>query len=257
MALIAAERVKLFSTRSAWSCAALALAVMIGFGMLIVGNHVEGTFVPTVASTQFGYPFALAVIVVLAALSVTTEFRVGTLYTSYLAVPARTPILLAKALVVAAFAFCVGELAAFGAWGAGYVVAPDGLALDSTADWFMVAGTGPVFAFAAVVGVASGLLLQHSAGVALLIVYVLIAEDAVAAIPDVGIDIHRWLPFNVAKKFLSGDGGASGGRNGGNAQVLSDSPLSQPVALAYFAGIALLFLALAVRSAKKRDSSGG
>ncbi|MFD9959661.1 hypothetical protein [Amycolatopsis sp. NPDC058986] len=257
MHLLAAERIKLLSTRSPWACALLALAVTTGFAMLVAGGASESTDLPTVATTQFGYRFGLAVVLTLAALAVTTEYRTGTIHTTFQAVPTRTPALVAKAAVVAGFAFVLGELAAFGAWAACLLVAPPGadLVLDSAADWTILAGTGPVYALAAVAAVGIGLLVEHSAGaVGVCIIYALMAEELISAIPEIGEPIHRWLPLNAATKFLSGAGGASGGRSGGNANILSDSPLPQPFALAYFAAFALAVLAAGVLTARRRDA---
>lgn len=164
--------------------------------------------------------------------------------------------LLAKAALIGAYAFALGEVAAFAAWLVARLVAPDAdLALDSAADWTIVAGTGAVFALAAVAAVGVGLLVRHSAGaVALLLVYALVFEPVVELIPGAGPAIHRWLPVNVVTKFLSGTGGANGGRDGGNAAVLSDSPLSPVWALAYFAAFAALVLAAGITAARVRDA---
>ena len=256
MHLLAAERMKLFTTRTPWICALLATALTTTAAALIVGGTGESTLPPTVASTQFGYRLGLVVVLALAALAVTTEYRTGTIQTTFQAVPKRTPALLAKATVVAGFAFLIGETAAFGAWGASRIVAPDAdLALDSTADWTIVAGTGVVYALAAVAAVGVGLLVRHGAGaLALVITYILAVEDLVTLIPHAGILIHRWLPFNVVTKFLSDIGQANGGRDGGNANVLSDSPLNPGWALAYFAAFAALVLTAGITTAKRRDA---
>ncbi|GAA4550947.1 hypothetical protein [Amycolatopsis samaneae] len=257
MHLLAAERIKLLSTRAPWACALLALAVTAGFAALVAGGGSESKDLPTVATTQFGYRFGLAVVLTLAALTVTTEYRTGTIHTTFQAVPRRAPALVAKAAVVAGFAFALGEVAAFGSWVACLVVAPPGadLALDSAADWTILAGTGAVYALGAVAAVGVGLLIEHSAGaVAVCVLYPLAVEDLIGAIPEVGEPVHRWLPFNAATKFLSGTGGASGGRSGGNANILSDSPLPQPWALAYFAVFALVVLGAGVLSARRRDA---
>ena len=73
MTLLAVERLKLFTTRSPWWCALITLVLTIGFAALITANADDRDFAPTVASTQFGYGLGMAVIMVLAALSVTTD----------------------------------------------------------------------------------------------------------------------------------------------------------------------------------------
>jgi ABC-2 type transport system permease protein len=256
MHLIAAERIKLFSIATPFVCGLVTLVALVVPAGLVAATATESRLPPTVASTQFGYPFALVVVLVLAALAVTSEYHAGTVHGTFAAVPGRTPALLAKAALVAGYAFALGEVAAFAAWLVARLVAPDAdLALDSAADWTIVAGTGVVFALAAVCAVGAGLLVRHTAGVvALLVGYPLVVENVVQLVPGAGPAIHRWLPLNVVTKFLSGTGGANGGRDGGNANVLSDSPLSPGWALASFAAFAALVLAAGITAARVRDA---
>lgn len=253
MTLLAVERMKLFTTRSPWWCAAITLAIVIGFAALTTGTAGD-SFPVSVGSTQFGYGFGLAVIMVLAALSVTTEYRFGTIRTTFQAIPNRTSALLAKTSVVSALAFVIGEIAAFGALGLSAWMKPGAdLALNSTADWIQVAGVGAVYALAAVIAVAVGILVRHSAGaISLLLIYTMMVESLVPLIPTVGEKIHRWMPFNVVEKFLSGDGAARAVAEAG--PPLSTSTLNPGWALAYFAGIALALLIVSLGVAKRRDA---
>ncbi|MET8845930.1 hypothetical protein [Amycolatopsis sp. NPDC004625] len=256
MHLVASERIKLFSLTTPWVCGVFALAALAFPAAITALGASESQLPPTVASTQFGHQLALVAVLVLAALAVTGEYHSGTIHGTFQAVPSRTPVLLAKAALVACYAFLLGEAGAFAAWLVARVLAPDAdLALDSAADWRIVAGTGPVFALGAVCGVAVGLLLRHTAGaVALLVGYPLMAENVVQLIPRAGQEIHRWLPLNAVTKFLSGHGEANAGRDGGNATVLSDSPLSPGWALAYFGAFALVLLAAGIAKVKRRDA---
>ncbi|PXY34733.1 hypothetical protein DI005_01950 [Prauserella sp. PE36] len=255
MTLLAVERIKLLSTRSPWWCALVALVVTAGFTALVVGNADE-QFPATVATTQFGYSFGLAVIMVLAALAVTTEYRFGTIRTTFQAIPHRGSALLAKTTVIAALALVIGEITAFVCWGLSMLLQPNAdLALNSTADWINVAGVGVVYAISAVIAAAVGILVRHSAGaISLLMIYSLAVESLVQLIPSIGDDIYEWLPFNVANKFLMGDGGSNSGRAADAGMPLSTSPLSPGWALAYFAGFAAVLLAIAITTAKKRDA---
>lgn len=256
MTLLAVERIKLFTTRSPWWCALVALALTIGFASLMMGTSDDTEFGATVAATQFGYSFGMSVVMVLAALSVTTEYRFSTIRTTFQAVPNRVAVLLAKAVVVATLALVIGELSAFGSWGVSRLIKPNAdLALDSTADWINVAGVGVVYALAALIAVAVGILVRHSAGaIALLMIYSLAVESLIQLIPNVGPDIFKWLPFNVVEKFLTGDGASNTGRNIHAGPPLSTSVLSQGWALAYFAGVAAVLLAVAIGVARKRDA---
>jgi len=249
MNLLAVERIKLFSTRSPWWCALITLPLSIGFAAILAGAT-DSTDSLSVSATQFGASqFGIAVVMVLAALAVTTEYRFNTIRTTFQAVPHRSPALIAKAAIVGLLGLVLGEIAAFGAWGLGVLMRPnDNLGLHTTQDWLNVAGIGPVFALSAVLAVAVGILIRHSAGaIALLLIYYLAVEELVQLIPKIGHTIHEWLPFNVANKFLRGSAMVDG-------PPPSDSPLSPGWALAYFAGIAIVFLLIALGVAKKRDA---
>ncbi|GAA4537915.1 hypothetical protein [Amycolatopsis samaneae] len=248
MTLLAVERIKLFTTRSPWWCALITLGLTVGLAGMFAAAAPAGESLD-VPTTQIGYQFGSAVIMVLAALSVTTEYRFGTIRTTFQAVPHRGSALVAKTAVVALLSLVIGEIAGFGSWGIAKLIRPkDNLALHTTADWINVAGVGVLFAFAAVIAVAVGILIRHSAGaIALLLIYSLAAENLIKLIPKAGEKIHKWMPFNVADKFLSGGGNTAG-------RIVSDSPLSPGWALAYFAGFSIVLLAIAIGVAKKRDA---
>jgi ABC-2 type transport system permease protein len=240
MTVLAAERIKLFSTRSPWWSMVAAVALTVGFGAAISANPGPGQPV-TVPLTQLGYQFGLAVILVMAALTITTEYRFNTIKTTFQAVPGRSSALLAKTFVVALTSGVVGLIAAFGSLGIGKVMQPSAdLALSSAADWRAVAGVGLVFMIAAIIAVAVGILIRQTAGaVAVLLAYSLMVEQLITLIPNVGADIQKWMPFKLAERFLIGD--ATG--------------LSGPWAsLGLFAGFAVALFAIATAVAKKRDA---
>ncbi|TCO64749.1 hypothetical protein [Actinocrispum wychmicini] len=254
MTLLAVERIKFFSTRSPWWCMALALALVVGFGALMAGtsNDIDSVNVP---STQFGFTFGMAVILVLAALAITTEYRFNTIKTTFQAVPNRTSALLAKTTLVALVTGVLGELAAFGAWGMAKLLRPGAdLAINSAADWRNVAGTGLVTGLAAVVAIAVGTLIRHTAGaVSVLLAYSLMVEKLIQLIPTAGPKIYQWMPFNVANRFLTGNPDLSPELAGGGPSM-STSTLDPWWALAYFAAFAIVMLTIAVSVAKRRDA---
>jgi ABC-2 type transport system permease protein len=240
MTVLAAERIKLFSTRSPWWSMVAAVVLTVGFGAAVSANPPPGESI-TVPFTQLGYQFGLAVILVMAALTITTEYRFNTIKTTFQAVPGRSSALLAKTVVVALTSGVVGLIAAFGSLGIGKVLQPSAdLALNSAADWRAVAGVGVVFMIAAVIAIAVGILIRQTAGaVAVLLAYSLMVEQLVTLIPNVGADIQKWMPFKLAERFLTGD--ATG--------------LTGPWAsLGLFAGFAVALFVIAMVAAKKRDA---
>ncbi|MBC6449151.1 hypothetical protein [Actinokineospora xionganensis] len=241
MTLLAVERIKLFTTRSPWWCLLTALTVTVGLAALITATA-EADFPLTVEVTQFGRMFGLMVVMVMAALAITTEYRFSTIRSTFQAIPNRTAALLAKTLVVALLAMVIGELAAFGSFGIATLIQPEAnLAISSAADWRLVAGTGLVYGLSAVLAVAVGVLLRQSAGaISVLMIWPLLVETLVPVIPRVGDDIAKWLPFTAVDQFLAGPTG--------------NPPLSPWGSLAYFAGVCVVLLAAALVTANKRDA---
>jgi ABC-2 type transport system permease protein len=253
MTLLAVERIKLFTTRSPLWCTLVALAVTVGFAALIAGLDSENPV--TVASTQFGYGFGLAVVLVMAALAITTEYRFSTIRSTFQAIPNRSAVLVAKAAVVALFAGVVGLVTAFGSLAVSTLIEPTAdLALNTAFEWRTVAGTGLVYAFAAVFAVAAGSLVRHSAGaIAALLIYTQLVESLVGLIPEVGMKIQQWMPFNMAHKFLTGDPDLTS-RPVTEGPPLSNAVLSPWWALAYFTGFAIVLLATGLVVANRRDA---
>ncbi len=254
MTLLAVERMKLFTTRSPWWCSAMALAITIGFAALMAGTADE-TAPLNVAATQFGYNFGLVVVMVMAALAITTEYRFSTIRATFQAIPNRTAALLAKTTVVAVLAGVIGEIAAFGSWGIAKLMEPTAdLTLATPFEWRTVAGVGLVYAIAAVVAVAVGVMVRHSAGaISLLLIYTQLVEGLITLIPNFGPKVHPWLPFNVAHRFVTGDPDPSP-RDVAFGPPLSDSTLSPWAALAYFAAFAAVLLITSLVVANRRDA---
>jgi ABC-2 type transport system permease protein len=255
MSVLTVERIKLFSTRSPWWCMLVAAFLSVGFAMLTTGLLDSGAEErgATIFITQSGAQISQMVMMVMAALAVTTEYRFGTIRTSFQAVPQRAALLLGKTIVVATLAGVVGLVANFGAWGVGNLFAPSAdLAINTAAEWRLVAGQGLVYALSAVIAVAVGALVRQSAGaVAILILWPLLVENLVQLIPKVGNDISSWSPFMNSSSFLiqNQDYGIVSQQVAG-----TDFALSPWWALLYFAGWAAALLAIALYTASKRDA---
>jgi ABC-2 type transport system permease protein len=248
MTLIATERIKLFTTRSPWWSTLLALVLSIGFAALIAAN-IPKNEVFGISDAEGGYQFGLVVMMVMAALAVTTEYRFGTIKTTFQAVPNRTALLLAKTGVVAVLSAVIGEIAAFASWALARAIHPAStLALSGEAAWRNIAGMGLVYLITAVIAVAVAILVRQTAGaVAILLIYSLLVENLVVLIPKIGQDIQQWMPFNVANHFLTAGGGPVRGG-------VDHMPLGPWPSLAYFAGIGVVLLAIALVTANRRDA---
>src|SRR5690606_20123388 len=155
-----------------------------------------------------GASLSQAIFLVLAALAVTTEYRFGTVRTSFLAVPGRTAVLVAKTVVLMVLGAVSGFVAAVGAFLIGRTLAENApLPLELTGEtWRVVAGHGAVFAVSAVLAVAVGALIRQSAGaIAILVIWLILAEPLLTTIPVVGEAIGPYLPFSAGARFVSDD----------------------------------------------------
>jgi hypothetical protein len=200
-----AERIKLSTIRSpVWS--GLAAAVCSLAVAALQGRTYAGAELPpqqaVVGVAVFGVPIAM----VLAAMTVTGEYRTGMIRATFAAVPNRPVVLAAKALVAAVFsglftvvltvaAVVVARLSSDPLVGAGLSLAAGGV--------WRVVGLMAVYAvLAAVLGVGVGALLRHTAGaVVLLLLWPLVVEPIVANLPDLGPRVTPFLPFGNAFAF--------------------------------------------------------
>jgi ABC-2 type transport system permease protein len=253
LTLLKVERIKLFSTRSPWWCMGAAVFITVGFSALLAGTMQAkdlGDLTP--ATTQFSYNFGFLIMMVMAILAITTEYRFGTIRATFLAVPTRADALVAKAAVVALLAGLIGEAAGVGSWALSKAIRPDApLSLDSAQDYRVVVGVGLVYMIATVVALSVGLLIRHSAGaITALLIWVMVAENLLPAIPRVGDAIQKWLPFTVGNNFLYA--GQHVGDN--NDATPAHMPLGAWGSLLYFALVAVVLLGVAVALAKRRDA---
>jgi ABC-2 type transport system permease protein len=252
MAVLAAERIKLLTTRSPRWSMVFAVATGVTLTIAYIANNTDSSHPANVWTSQFGVLFALPVIMVMAGLAVTTEYRYGTIRTTFQAVPDRLSALLAKVVLVALLSGVVGEIIAFASWISTMIARPnDDLALATGQQWRNVAGAGPYFAIAAVIAVALALLVRQTAGtVAALVAYPLAGELVLSFIPG----LERWLPLNVGKKFLTGGIINAGVDPGPGPGTPSNATLSWGWALAYYCAFALVLLTIALIAAVRRDA---
>jgi len=242
-AILRAERIKFFSTRSPWWCMALATVISIGFGVLISGTSSPGE--NRVYFTLAGLQFAQIIVMVMATIAITSEYRFGTIRTSFLAAPHRGRVLWTKGAMVAAMALIFGEVLAFATFFLARLVANDQvLQLDGSDAWRQVAGYGAIYALSALIAVAVGAIVRQTAGaISLLLVWTLLVENLALLIPRVGDDITRLLPFNNATLFAA-DQEMTG--------VVD--PLNVWASLGIFAGTALVLMLAATMVIRRRDA---
>ena len=194
-AVINAERIKLSTVRSPlWSTVA---AAVLSFGIAALqaatAYDYEQLTAPTAALgvAVFGVP----VLMIVAAMTVTGEYRTGMVRTTFMASPSRTLVLAAKAVVAAVFSGVVAAIMVIGS----VLVARVGLG-DA---WRTTAAIALYATLAAVLGVGVAALLRHTAGaVAVLLLWPLLIEPLLSNLPGRGPQIGPYLPFANMFRFL-------------------------------------------------------
>jgi ABC-2 type transport system permease protein len=245
MSLLNVERIKLTTTRSPWWCTAVATFIGFGWALLFALTYKNGDpegAPPYDASIIVGGTgLAMYVIMIMAALSITTEYRFSIIRTTFQACPRRWQVISAKAALLGVVALVLGEIFAFGAIGIAKVLNSRPLPLNSSDDWRQVAGIGVIYGLAAILAVAVGALLRQSAGaIALLLLFPLLVENLIGLIPRVGSDMQKWMPFRNASNFLG---------QGDSANALS------PVqSLIYFVVVVAVILGFAIFVVERRDA---
>lgn len=224
LAALNAERIKLTTLRSP----ILSVALVAAFSLGLAAMQPRTAALTVVA---FGVP----VLMVVAALTVTGEYRTRMIATTFLATPARSVVLGAKAVVAAAFCAVAAALMVTGA----HLVAREPLTVR------MVAAIGLYAALAAVLGVGVGALLRHSAGaVSVLLLWPLLVETLVGNLPGRGPQVGPYLPFANMFRFL-------------DVQWLFpgyDWPWGPLGSLAYFAALVAVVFGAAVVMVNRRDA---
>jgi len=200
------ERIKLSTIRSPlWSCIA---AAVLGLGVAALqGSSAYGaaSLSPERASVGVAV-FGVPVLMVLSAMTMTGEYRSGMIRTTFAAIPNRTLVVVAKAVVAAVFsavftaALVIGAMLVAGMASSPLVGAQ--LSLAEAGVWQVTGALALYAALAAVLGVAVGALLRYAAGaVAVLLLWPLVVEPIVGNLPDIGSEVGPYLPFGNAFVF--------------------------------------------------------
>ncbi len=249
MTLLNVERIKLFSTRSPYWCLAAIAAASLGFATLF--GLVENGEAALPYIFLRGVGLGMSIYMVLAALAITTEYRFGTIRNTFLGVPRRAAVLLAKTVLLALIGAVVGLVAALASYFLAKALAQDPpvpLELSTWDDWRQVVGYGAIFAIAAVIAVSVGTIVRQSAGaIAILLLWPLIIESLFTLIPTVGEKVGPWLPFAASDKIVAPTTGIA------NLFQPSGGPDALQ-GLLVFAGTAVVLWLIALLLLQKRDA---
>jgi hypothetical protein len=249
LAVLNAERIKLGTARSslwiAGAVAALSLMLAALQGVLAYDGSPLEPARAAVGVAVFGVP----VLMVLASMTVTSEYRSGMIRTTFIAAPNRTLVLMAKTVVAAVFSAVLAAAMVAGSIVVAQLfaapIAGTGVSLSSPEVWRLVGAIALYAALAAVLGVAVGALVRAGPGaVAVLLLWPLVVEPMVGNLPDVGTAVGPYLPF-------------------GNIFIVTEVPWLYPVyampwgvvgSLGYFVAIVAVVFGAAVVVLNKRDA---
>lgn len=205
LAALDAERIKLSTTRSPlWSVIGVAV---LSFGVAALQGWSAYGYTPLApGKAALGVAvFGVPVLMVLASMTVTGEYRTGLIRTTFLATPNRTKVLIAKAVVCAAFSSVCAVVMVVGAVLVARLFAEPVIGAElspaNPATWQVAGGFALYAALAAVLGVGVGALVRFAAGaVAALLLWPLVAEPLLGNMPN--LEAGPWLPFANMFRFL-------------------------------------------------------
>jgi len=236
------EWLKLWSTRSPYACLLSVGAVTVAIAAAAGANAAAEGRPPApdqVLAGLLGY--GLIILMVMAALTVTSEYRTGTIRVTFTVIRGRTKVIAAKAVLMGVVSALTAAVLTPVAWFAAGAVAGRAMAMDAQAirlAW----GLPVVAAVAGVLAISVATLVRHSAGVvALVIIWPLLFEGLTTLIPRVGQNVATFLPFTNAHNFL--------GTPQGLPFAWSDS-----VSLVVFVAYAAVLASLAIWTLTTRDA---
>ncbi|MFI0445620.1 ABC transporter permease subunit [Actinomadura sp. 6N118] len=249
------EWIKFRSLRSTMYTLAVAVVLLVGFGVLLTSLQGTGTGPdeggdlaatdPTSLSLS-GTMLAALAIAVLGVLMTAGEYATGTIRATFSAVPARLPVLWGKAVAFAAAAFLPMLAATLVAFLAGQAILSargfPSAALSDPGVLRAVAGAAVYLTGAGLIGLAVGALLRNTAASITTVVGALfVVPGLIQLLPDSWSgNISPYLPSNAAGSFMA-------------VRPSSDSLSTWP-GLAVFAAYIAILLAGAAVALKRRDA---
>ena len=249
VAALDSERIKLATTRSVlWTAASVAV-LSIGLAALQGSTAYGAAALPPERATTGVAVFGVPVLMVLAAMTVTGEYRSGMIRTTFMATPNRTLVLVAKAAVALLFSATYAAVMTIAAVVVARLMAPPlvgtQLSLVDPGTWRLIGAITLYAALTAVLGVGVAALLRHSAGaVAVLLLWPLVVEPILGNLPRVGSEVGPYLPFANVFQFI-------------RVQWLYpvyDMPWGEFGSLVYFAVVVAAVYAAAIVVVHRRDA---
>jgi ABC-2 type transport system permease protein len=194
--LVATEWIKLRSVRSTYWALLVTVVTPIAVASLVAfafasAPHAAGhqaapppdPLLPELISLEY----AVIAVSVLGVLAFTAEYSTGLIRVTFTAAPRRRAVLAAKAAVLAAVMLVVGEAVAFASFGLSQAVLAghgDGVSLGHPGVPGAVLCTGLLLAVCALLGLALGAIVRHTAGGIAATIAVIVIPGIVALLPS-------------------------------------------------------------------------
>ena len=211
--VLRSEWIKLISLRSIrWSVALMLVLSWVGAVFLASAmrdtEFAGATSALVSQSATFSSNLTVLIMGVIGVLAITNEYSSGLIRSSLTAVPTRTPMFVAKGLVLASLALVVGALSTFGGGlFAALVLGGDGLsALGDSAVLVSLLGTTLYLVLATLLSFGIGALLRSSAGAIAVVVVLLFVSTLVFQILMVTgwawvPEAMQWLPADLGNEL--------------------------------------------------------
>jgi ABC-2 type transport system permease protein len=215
--LIRAESIKFRTTRSTYY--SLLALVVVGIGVSALVGQATAARWPHLSplnragfdplSTTFrGFEIGQLIIGALGVLMISSEYSSGLIRMTFTAIPQRRSVLMAKTFVIGVTSLVVGEAAAFvGFFVSQALLKPTGtsLSISSPGALGAVASMGLYLAAVALLGLALGALLRHTAGaIVALFALVFVLPGIISALPSPWDSrIGKWLPDNLGGQLVA------------------------------------------------------
>lgn len=199
---------KLRSTASFWWTSGLILFFSVGWGALTASlTPAEEVSVGFAGSVTAGFTFSMIVVIVQAAMVVTTEYRYGLNTINFLATPRRWQVALAKAILYAVLVAVLTFVTLVLTYAVHYLIlsAKGDNAFNTFSD---ESGQYFLWAYPLLMVLLTffsqgvGLLLRHTAGtISLLLIWFMMLESLIGSLPRIGENIQKYLPFTNFNSF--------------------------------------------------------
>jgi ABC-2 type transport system permease protein len=210
-AALRSELTKIRTVRSTYWTLAFMVVITVLIGLLACAttgpDAVGPGYDPTYLSLE-GFIFGQLIIVVLGALTITSEYSSGMIRASLTAQPRRTTVFAAKAAAVALVALAAGLIASFSSFLLGQAVLDNrdmGTSLGHPHVLRAVIGAGLFLAVAGLMALGLGAVFRYAAGAVTAAIMVLFMSLPMETfLPDTWqTAVDKWIPINAGSQIWS------------------------------------------------------